>query len=131
MADLVDRLAASLGPGPHADYNVFLAQARRRRAHGVKLTARRLSCSRPTWPNATRRRAGHQEIHKPGKAEADPLHGRYEVSRQVVEYEPTPTCATPSKSRCSNRAASRRSCAAKCCPTCRTPGMTRERQDRL
>ena len=44
---------------------------------------------------------------------------------------PTPTCATPSRCRCWKRAASKRSSAARCCPTRPTPGTTRERQDRL
>ncbi len=37
----------------------------------------------------------------------------------------TPTCATRSISRCSKRAASRHSCAARCCRTRPTPGMIR------
>ena len=37
----------------------------------------------------------------------------------------TATCATPSRCRCWSRAASRRSSAARCCPTPPTPGSTR------
>ena len=39
---------------------------------------------------------------------------------------PTPTCATPSRCRCWKRAASRPSCAARCCPTRPTPGIDPE-----
>jgi type I restriction enzyme M protein len=38
---------------------------------------------------------------------------------------PTRTCATPSRCRCWRKAASRPSCAERCCPTPRTPGTSR------
>ena len=47
---------------------------------------------------------------------------RSTASRASSSTSPTPTCATPSRCRCSKRAASRPSCAAKCCRTPPTPG---------
>jgi len=42
LADLADRLADSLGPGPHMDFNTFMdAVEEDTRSHGLKLTAKR------------------------------------------------------------------------------------------
>ncbi len=92
LANLVDRLATSLGPGPHTDYNTFLAQVEAdAERHGVKLTAKRLKLLQTGL--AQRDEAAMpviRKIHKTGKAGADPLRGRYEVQRRVFEYEPDP-----------------------------------------
>jgi type I restriction enzyme M protein len=59
----------------------------------VKLTAKRLKLLRDAL--AQRDETAQpvvKKVHKPGKAEADPLHGRYEVKLDgkccIVEYEP-------------------------------------------
>jgi len=98
LANLVDRLAATIGPGPHADYNAFLAQVEADAdRHGVKLTARRLKLLQAGLAQRDEAAAPViKKIHKPGKGgspaaeKVDPLRGRYEVQRRVVEYEPDP-----------------------------------------
>ena len=69
-----------------------------------------------------------RKIHKRGTP-ADPLRG---CSKRPSTACPrwwstsrTPTCATPNKSRCRSRAVSKPSCAARSCPTLRTPGTSR------
>ena len=73
------------------------------------------------------------KIHKPGKATADPLHGRYDADCRRKEavlsnMNPIPTCGTPNRCRCLKKGASRRSSVARCCPTRRTPGLTSQKQ---
>ncbi|NCA91171.1 MAG: SAM-dependent DNA methyltransferase, partial [Gammaproteobacteria bacterium] len=94
LANLARRMAEALGPGPHLDFNAVMAASESDAdAHGVKLTAKRrkLLQSELTDP--------HEEAapviktrHKPGKATADPIHGRYAVKLDgkphVIEYEP-------------------------------------------
>jgi type I restriction enzyme M protein len=82
LANLVDRVAKTLGPGPHLDYNHVLAAVEAdAETHNVKLPAKRLKLLQ------TRIAEKHEsakpvirKLHKPGKAKPDVLHGRYEVS---------------------------------------------------
>ena len=94
LAALIDRAAAQLGPGPHSDFNAFLPsfEALASKA-GVKLTSKRLKLLQ----NSLARKDESalpviKKVHKPGKAEADSLHGRFEATVNgklcVVEYEP-------------------------------------------
>ena len=67
-----------------------------------------------------------RKIHKRG-TEADPLRGLFEatVKGRPVQWwntSRTPICATPSRSLCRRRAASKPSCAAKSCPMPPMPG---------
>jgi type I restriction enzyme M protein len=95
LADLADRLAASLGPGPHVDYNTFLAQVEAdAERHGVKLTAKRLKLLQTGL--AQRDETAMPVIkktHKKGVA-PDPLRGLCATTiagkPAVVEYEPDP-----------------------------------------
>ncbi|CAG1005002.1 partial putative type I restriction enzymeP M protein, partial [Anaerolineae bacterium] len=93
LANLVDRLATKLGEGPHADYNAFLEQVHAdAEAHNVKLTAKRLKLLQANLAQRDEAAAPViKKIHKPGKAEANLLNGRYEATlegkRCVVEYE--------------------------------------------
>jgi type I restriction enzyme M protein len=105
MADVVDRLADTLGPGPHLDFNAFLTAAEEDAdRHHVKLTAKRqkllqtaLAVKDDTAVPVVKK------VHKAGKAEPDPLYGRIPSSDEssphsaqfsllpgVVEYEPDP-----------------------------------------
>jgi len=96
LANLISRVAAALGPGPHADFNVFAATVKAEADKtGVKLTAKRetllrqrLAARDPHAAPVVRR------IHKGGKAVAAPLYGRYASETapagQIVEYEPDP-----------------------------------------
>jgi type I restriction enzyme M protein len=92
LANLVDRLYANLVPGSQADYNLFLAHVEAdAERHGVKLITRRLKLLQSAL--AQRDEAAIpviKKVHKPGKDEADPLRGKYEVQRRVAEYEPDP-----------------------------------------
>ena len=94
LATLIDTAADQLGLGPHKDFNSFLDsfEALAGKA-GLKLTAKKLKLLQ----NSLARRDESavpviKKVHKLGKAEADPLHGRFEaiVSGKlcVVEYEP-------------------------------------------
>ena len=96
LADLLDRAAGTLGPGPHLDYNTFLAALEPLAIQaGVKLTAKRLKLVQ-TGLAERDEAAGPvvKRVHRAGNAESDPLRGRFEVSQgrttDVVDYEPDP-----------------------------------------
>jgi type I restriction enzyme M protein len=95
-ANFLDRAATTLGPGPHADFDTFLTslEALAGKA-GVKCTAKRLRLLQNVL--AQRDETAEPVIkkaHKPGKAEADSLRGRYkgvvDGKPCIVEYEPDP-----------------------------------------
>jgi type I restriction enzyme M protein len=105
LANLVDRLADTLGPGPHADFNAFLlALGDVADRHNIKLTAKRQKLVQTVLAEKDETAAPViEKVHKPGKMKADPLHGRYLVEHassigkstageggrpRVVEYEP-------------------------------------------
>jgi type I restriction enzyme M protein len=97
LADLADHLAQTLGPGPHLDYNAFVAAAEAQAPRsGLKLTAKRLKLLQTALGQRdetaqpvirTRRRAKGDD-----DPERDALYGRYHVQtggqRWVIEYEP-------------------------------------------
>ena len=94
LANVIDRVAAALGAGPHPDFNRFMevvvADAS---AHGVKLTAKRKNLLQMAL--ASREEAAAPVIkktHKPGAVEPDPIRGLIEAALDgrsaVVEYEP-------------------------------------------
>ena len=93
LANLVDRVGAELGPGPHRDFNRFmLAVAADAAAHGVKLTAKRKTLLRTSL--ASRDETAEpaiRRVHRAG-AEPDPLRGLYPANVEgrpvIVEYEP-------------------------------------------
>ena len=96
LSNVIERVAAMLGTGPHPDFNRFIevvvADAS---AHGVKLTAKRKSLLQKAL--ASREEAAAPVIkktHKPGAGEPDPIRGLIEAALDgqstVVEYEPDP-----------------------------------------
>ena len=96
LSNVIDRVAAVLGSGPHPDFNRFMevvvADAS---AHGVKLTAKRKNLLQMAL--ASREEAAAPVIkktHKPGAVEPDPIRGLIEAAlggqSAVVEYEPDP-----------------------------------------
>ena len=94
LANLVNRVAAELGAGPHLDFNHFLeACLVDAEKHGVKLTAKRKKLLQSGLCE-TREDAEPviKKIHKPGKVAADSIYGLYESAVDdkacVVEYEP-------------------------------------------
>ena len=93
IANVADRVAGQLGPGPHPDFNLFMiAVANDCSGRGVKLTAKRKKLLRTSL--GERDESAEPvvgKIHKRG-TEADPLRGRFEATVNgrpaVVEYEP-------------------------------------------
>jgi type I restriction enzyme M protein len=94
LAALIDTAAAHLGPGPHNDFNVFLSSFETLAGKaGVKLTAKKLKLLQNSLARKDEAAVPViKKVHKPGKAEADSLHGRFEATVNgklcVVEYEP-------------------------------------------
>ncbi len=95
LADLMDHLAATLGPGPHLNFNEFSTTLEREaRAMQVSLPARLMKLIQVVL--AAKDEAAAPVIlkaHKPGKAVADPIHGRFDAKPAgnkscIVEYEP-------------------------------------------
>jgi len=93
LAKVINRVAQDIGSGPHLDYNTFLLHVLKDAdQHNVKITAKRKKLIQDEL--ATRDPSACpviKKLHKPGKAEAFALHGRYELKSkgksQVVEYE--------------------------------------------
>ena len=93
IANVVDRVAAMLGAGPHLDFNRFIAAVETDISeHGVKLTAKRKKLLQTSL--AARDETAEpviKKIHKPGRMEPDPIRGLVESTvkgkRRVVEYE--------------------------------------------
>ncbi len=91
LPDLIDRLARKIGDGPHLDFNFFSTELE---TLAPKLNAKRLRLVREHL--ALRDEAAQpviKKIEKPGKAEANPLYGLFELvfdgnKRYIVEYEP-------------------------------------------
>jgi len=94
LTTLVDTAASQLGPGPNNDFNTFLSffETLANKA-GVKLTAKRLKLLQNSLARKDELAVPViKKVYKPGKAEAGPLHGRFEATVNgklcVVEYEP-------------------------------------------
>ena len=96
LANLVDRVGAELGPGPHRDFNLFMsAVAADAGAHGVKLTTKRKTLLKTSL--ASRDETAEpviKAVNRKGTSGSDELRGLYPVSVDgkpaVVEYEPDP-----------------------------------------
>ena len=94
IANLVDRVEAEIGPGPHRDFNRFMsAVTADATAHGVKLTAKRKTLLKTSL--AFRDETAEpviKTVHRAGTAEPDAVRGLYSVTIDekpaVVEYEP-------------------------------------------
>jgi len=94
LAKLIDRVAKTLGDGPHSDYNAFIeAVEKDAEEHGVKLTAKRLKLLQATLAERDEHASPIvKKTHKPGKAKEVPMHGFYHATASgknvIVEYEP-------------------------------------------
>ena len=93
LANVVDRGAVEVGPGPHRDYNRFMsAVAADAGAHGVRLTAKRKTLLRQSL--ASRDETAERVIKRVHKKEVepDPIRGlftsTFDGRSTVVEYEP-------------------------------------------
>jgi type I restriction enzyme M protein len=94
LVEVATALRKALGDGVFEDHNEFRRKAdaaldtlnMKIGAADLKLLLRAVSWRVETAPPVI------AKVHKPGKAEADPLHGRYEATIEgkevVVEYEP-------------------------------------------
>lgn len=96
FADVVDRLAQKLGPGPHLDFNMVKAALEEEaKDHGLRLTAKRIKLLQAKLAVKDESAAPViAKIYKTDKVDADPLYGRFEIEifgkKRVVEYEPDP-----------------------------------------
>ena len=94
LANLIDKVATALGPGPHLDFNVFLREVEKSADKAnVKLTAKRVNLLKSAVGQRDEKAIPIiKKAYKPGKENADPLHGRFETNvdskESVVEYEP-------------------------------------------
>ncbi len=94
LANLVDRVGAELGPGPHRDFNRFMSVvAADAGAHGVKLTAKRKTLLKTSLASRDETAAPViKVVHRGETAEPDPLRGLYPATIDgkptIVEYEP-------------------------------------------
>ena len=130
LANLVDRVGAEFGPGPHRDFNRFMsAVAADADAHGVKLTAKRKTLLKTSL--ASRDETAEPVIKKVHRKEVAPTpcaaytRPPSTASPLSSSTSRTPTCVTPSRFLSWKRAASNLSYAARCCPTPLTPGTSR------
>ena len=93
LANLVDRVAEKIGPGPHRDFNVFIGTvAEDIKGYGVKLTAKRKKLLQGSLAERSEEAAPViKKIHK-SSVNPNPLVGLFEATisgkRCVVEYEP-------------------------------------------
>lgn len=94
LADFVASAAPKLGAGPHRDFNAFQEQVEALADKaGVKLTAKRQKLLKGSLAQPDEEATPLvKKLHKPGKAEPDPIRGLFELDVEgkhcVVEYEP-------------------------------------------
>jgi len=94
LANAVERVAGTIGPGPHRSFNTFMeAVEADADKHGVKLTAARKKLLKDRLAKRDEKAAEIiGKTHKPGKINPDPLRGLFETTIDgklcVVEYEP-------------------------------------------
>ena len=94
LANVVDRVGAKLGPGPHRNFNRFMSTVEADAdAQGVKLTANRKTLLKTSL--ASRDKTAEpviKAVHLTGAAEPDALRGLYPATidgkSAIVEYEP-------------------------------------------
>ena len=94
LANVVDRVADELGPGPHRDFNCFMSSVAADAAErGVKLAAKRKTLLKTSL--ASRDETAEPVVKAVRRMEAtepDPVRGLYPVTKDgkpvVVEYEP-------------------------------------------
>jgi type I restriction enzyme M protein len=93
LCNLVDRVAETIGPVFHSDFNVFLQAAERDAdAHNVKLTGKRLKLLQTALGQKDEKAAPViKKLHKVGRAHSDAISGLFEVNIGgkpcLAEYE--------------------------------------------
>ncbi len=96
LSNVVDRVAKSLGKGPHRDFNTFMdAIAQDAGKHNVKLNVKRKKLLQTELAKRDEDAAPVvKKVHKPGKVAVDPIRGFFSLPSpaygrgEVVEYEP-------------------------------------------
>jgi len=94
LANLMDHVATSLGPGPHLDFNAFMAATgQSAKKQGIKITAKRQKLIQTALAEKNEAAAPIiKKAYRSGKAEPNHLYGRFQVEvngkSQIVEYEP-------------------------------------------
>ena len=94
LANVVDRVAAELGPGPHRDFNRFMSSVAADAAAQEGQDDGQAQDTAQDLPRLSRRdrRTRGQEGLPGGSAEPDPVRGLYPVAIDgepvIVEYEP-------------------------------------------
>ncbi len=94
LADVVDRVAKSLGAGPHLNFNTFMdAIADDAKNHSIKLNAKRKKLLQIGLSRRDRNAESVvKRVHKAGKTDVDPIRGFYASpvsdKKLVIEYEP-------------------------------------------
>ena len=93
LSNLADRLAKTLGPGPHTDFNIFMAEVEKdAESHTIKINAKRQKLLQTALAEKDESaKPVIKKLHKSGKIEADSLRGFYPFTLEgkpfVVEYE--------------------------------------------
>jgi type I restriction enzyme M protein len=91
---MVDRIFERLGTGPHLNFNLFMdAVEYDAKKHNIKLTAKRKGLLKTALADQDETAEPVlKKVHKPRKAEADPIRGLYPSPvgdlGLIVEYEP-------------------------------------------
>jgi type I restriction enzyme M protein len=90
LVDLIDRLGADLGTGPHLDFNAFLAAVEKTATFNI--TKKRQKLLRGSLAEKDEKaQPVIKKAYRPSKVEAGPLYGHYAVQvngqARVVEYE--------------------------------------------
>jgi len=93
LADFGDNIAATMGPGPHMNFNLFMDRvADEARRKNFKITAKRQKLIQTELANRDEQAQPFvRKKYKAGAAKADPIHGRFLADidgKPVVEYEP-------------------------------------------
>lgn len=94
LADLIDNVADSLGPGPHMDFNLFSDRVETlAKQSNFKLTSKRTKLLQSALARRDEKASPVvKKVHRPGKAQLDPLHGRFQSPvgdpKLIIEYEP-------------------------------------------
>lgn len=94
LAHLIDRVAETLGEGPHLDFNAFVENVQREAdKQSVKLSPKRLKLLQAALGEREQQAAAViKKIHRPNKAAEDSIHGVYSTTMrgkpEFVEYEP-------------------------------------------
>jgi type I restriction enzyme M protein len=92
LANVVDRVAEAVGPGPHMDFNVLMSRVEDdAEQHNVKLTSKRRKLLKDALAKCDEKAVEVIKRIRKKDTEADPIRGRFDRTiadkEAVVEYE--------------------------------------------